>query len=112
MTNLKIEDLTTEDNNNYYIVIFHNNQFAEGITGANLYVHIISGNEQKGFKYIKDAKKYFSTIRSEYKSKTIQKDRGYGALGNFYTKPNYIKGKDLKKHTDNANSLYFTKIIK
>jgi len=114
MTTLTIDDLIirSEQDNNYFIVIFCNKQYAEGITGSNHYVYIIAGDNIKGFKYIKDAKIYFSTIRTEYKSITTQKDRGYGALGNFYTKPKYIKCKDLKDAVAGGNGLYFTKIVK
>lgn len=91
------------ESSNYFIRISHLHQFAEGLTGGHRYTIVIAGNDYAGFKTKAEAKKHFSSIKEKYKSVTIRKDQGYGALGQFYSKPEIIKGCDVKPYSSYHN---------
>jgi hypothetical protein len=84
--------------NRIFPVIHHNHAYAEGITGSSNYEYIDIG-DGTGFANKSEARKKYSEDKKsgKYKSRETQKNRGYGRLGDFYSEPTFVTGKELKE---------------
>jgi|GEM_PF-6015393 len=67
----------------YFVVTLLAHSYAEGITGTTYYATIHT-NHDFGFKTKTEADILYRMLKKTKKTRITQKNRGYGALGDFY----------------------------
>ena len=97
---LKEQNFKTTNLVERYCIAFPvSNQYAEGITGANRYLYIIAGDNHNGFTTKKEASNVFKLKKQEdvrkFKTKIQTENKGYGALGWFYSEPQILTMTEL-----------------
>ena len=89
----------------YIIWCWYTYAYAEGITGRSTTYLMYD----LGFQDRKEAQEWLKANRKRFKSKTTQPDRGYGKLGEFYSKPRICRKDKFEAHKEKYSPRYMHK---